>query len=430
MIEEVKSIGRLKVGKKIRCHYKALNNTYGTLSGLGKETSDFISPITSSATPDGDFYFICVDKDQLGRWKLIADRNIQHSISWDTLNSAGVASGSGLPIELNYENIALKKHVEADTNHFQNFVVSKVVDGNDSHTDGFLQSDGDKGKITRIIIDLGKEEKIDGLALTNLLYSSGYRCKRFEFSWSNDNTNWNIIISDSLPDNGLKHFFKTKAGARYFSILIKDNYLGSGWSSGIGEIELIRTNHQLTSTLRLLTGGINANDKDNEWDKYVVDDNLNGVITSGDDNVWHWKSSTASWTSSTQTVVSRRVRRGEESGQPVGYYSDNAILSETFEARVGNGFRPVLLVAPSSTTSFIHHYNKYKTYDNAWKTISTTLPSKDTFMNDGISDLSTLDRKEQIVTLPMTSTVLGEGKLFKAKVDYKKYFDINRINVK
>lgn len=165
--------------------------------------------------------FICVDRDYLGRWKLIADRNIQHSISWDTLNSAGVANGSGLPIELDYENVALNKHVEADTNHFENYSISKVVDGIDIHTDGFLQSDGDKGKITRIIIDLGKEEEIDGLALTNLLYTSGYRCKNFGFSWSNDKNNWNFIMNAVLPNNEIKHFFKAKARARYFSSYLK-----------------------------------------------------------------------------------------------------------------------------------------------------------------------------------------------------------------
>ncbi|BFH15688.1 discoidin domain-containing protein [Paenibacillus melissococcoides] len=373
--------------------------------------------------------FICVDRDYLGRWKLIADRNIQHSISWDTLNSAGVANGSGLPIELDYENVALNKHVEADTNHFENYSISKVVDGIDIHTDGFLQSDGDKGKITRIIIDLGKEEEIDGLALTNLLYTSGYRCKNFGFSWSNDKNNWNFIMNAVLPNNEIKHFFKAKARARYFSILLKDSYLGSGWSLGIGEIELIKTNRQTKSVLRLLTGGTSPEDEDNEWNKYIVNDTLNGLITPGDDNIWNWKSDTPSWTSTTQTIASRRVRRGGGSGGLRGYYSDSATLSESNISGTACGFRPVLLLLPPLTNSLIYHDDKYKTYNNGWKPISTTLPSKDTFMNC-INDLSILDRKVKNVSLPMTSSVLGEGKVFKAKVDYKKYFDINRIDVK
>ncbi|MDU5143602.1 MAG: discoidin domain-containing protein [Paenibacillus dendritiformis] len=430
MLEEVKNVEQLKIGKKIRCHYKATSNTLGTFSGLGKETSGFISPTTSSAAPNGDFYFICVDRDYLGRWKLIADRNIQHSISWDTLNSAGIANGSGLPIELDYENVAFNKHVETDTNHFENFSISKVVDGIDIHTDGFLQSDGDKGKITRIIIDLGKEEEIDGLALTNLLYTSGYRCKNFGFSWSNDKNNWNFIMNAVLPNNEIKHFFKAKARARYFSILLKDSNLGSGWSLGIGEIELIKTNRQTKSVLRLLTGGTSPEDEDNEWNKYIVNDTLNGLITPGDDNIWNWKSDTPSWTSATQTIASRRVRRGGGAGGLRGYYSDSATLSESNVSGTACGFRPVLLLLPPLTNSLIYHDDKYKTYNNGWKPISTTLPSKDTFMNDGMSDLSVLERKGQIVSLPMISSALGEGRVFKTKIDYKKYFDINSMDVK
>lgn len=85
---------------------------------------------------------------------------------------------------------------------------------------------------------------------------------------------------------------------------------------------------------------------------------------------------------------------------------------------------------PIIRRTFLYHDKKYKTYNRDWKPISTTLPSKNTFMNEGMSDLSILDRKEKIVSIPMTSSILGEGKVFKAKIDYKKYFDINSIDVK
>lgn len=160
-----------------------------------------------------------------------------------------------------------------------------------------------------------------------------------------------------------------------------------------------------------------------------MNDTLNGLITPGDDNIWNWKSDTPSWTSTTQTIASRRVRRGGGSGGLRGYYSDSATLSESNISGTACGFRPVLLLLPPLTNSLIYHDDKYKTYNNGWKPISTTLPSKDTFMNC-INDLSILDRKVKNVSLPMTSSVLGEGKVFKAKVDYKKYFDINRIDVK
>jgi hypothetical protein len=100
--DEVTDLNDLSMGKRIRANYKSITSgSMGTFSGLGKEIKDFI-PVASSATPDGDLYFICVDIERWsGRKKLIADRNVQHSISWDTLNTKGVASGSGLPI--NYD---------------------------------------------------------------------------------------------------------------------------------------------------------------------------------------------------------------------------------------------------------------------------------------------------------------------------------------
>ncbi|URM33459.1 DUF115 domain-containing protein [Cytobacillus firmus] len=101
-IHEVTTVEQLEVGKRIRCHYKATYNKVGEFSGMGEETDKFI-PIGSTAYPDGDFYFIMVDSDKEGK-KLISDRNIQHSISWDTLLLEGIASGIGNSIVIdNYK---------------------------------------------------------------------------------------------------------------------------------------------------------------------------------------------------------------------------------------------------------------------------------------------------------------------------------------
>lgn len=79
-IHEVNTVEELEIGKRIRCHYKATYDEVGEFSGLGEETSDFIPP-ESSAFPDGDFYFIMVDETEEEGKKLIADRNVQHTIS-------------------------------------------------------------------------------------------------------------------------------------------------------------------------------------------------------------------------------------------------------------------------------------------------------------------------------------------------------------
>ena len=87
----VTSITNIKnIGDKILCRYTALTSgQIGKFSELGTTSAALISP-TSSATPDGSFYWIYVGKDYLGRKKFIADRNIQHSISWDVINSSGI----------------------------------------------------------------------------------------------------------------------------------------------------------------------------------------------------------------------------------------------------------------------------------------------------------------------------------------------------
>jgi hypothetical protein len=88
--DEVTDIKDLDIGKRIRCHYQASSGQVGVFSGLGQETSDFIPPV-SSATPNGDFYWICCDIKN-GKKILLADRNIQHSISWDKINEQGMTN--------------------------------------------------------------------------------------------------------------------------------------------------------------------------------------------------------------------------------------------------------------------------------------------------------------------------------------------------
>jgi len=87
----------MNIGDRIVCNYVATSNSFGSFSQLGTSINTEI-PVASTATPNGKFYFIMVGYDSKGNKKLIADRNIQSSISWDVLNANGIASGSGLPL--------------------------------------------------------------------------------------------------------------------------------------------------------------------------------------------------------------------------------------------------------------------------------------------------------------------------------------------
>jgi hypothetical protein len=94
--DEVTNLNDLVVGKRIRASYNApTSGVVGAFSGIGLETKDFI-PVASSAIPNGDFYLLHVTNDFKGRRVIVADRNVQHSVSWDTLNTAGVATQNGI----------------------------------------------------------------------------------------------------------------------------------------------------------------------------------------------------------------------------------------------------------------------------------------------------------------------------------------------
>jgi hypothetical protein len=82
--------------------------------------------------------------------------------------------------------------------------------------------------------------------------------------------------------------------------------------------------------------------------------------------------------------------------------------------------------------SFIKFDGAYKKIiNNAWQTVSTTLPSVDTFNVEGMSDLSVLDRKQQTFIQSMIDNgSLGIGKVFKSKVDLQKYIQLVSINVR
>jgi hypothetical protein len=86
------TLNSLTVGDYIECEYTASSGAAGTFANLGAATKSEI-PVAGSATPDGKFNLICVERKAGKGGLLIADRPVQHSISWDNLNAAGLIEG-------------------------------------------------------------------------------------------------------------------------------------------------------------------------------------------------------------------------------------------------------------------------------------------------------------------------------------------------
>ncbi|MGO0905025.1 LamG domain-containing protein [Clostridioides difficile] len=76
------TLDSMEIGDIISCRYTApISGKVGYFSELGTCNCEGIDKDVSPDTPDGKFYFIKVDDN-----KLIADRNVQSSISWKELN--------------------------------------------------------------------------------------------------------------------------------------------------------------------------------------------------------------------------------------------------------------------------------------------------------------------------------------------------------
>lgn len=351
---EVLTIGELEVGKRIRAHYTATSNAVGAFSNLGEETyvdgiNDFIPP-ASSATPNGDFYFIMVDEGN-GKQKLIADRNIQHSISWDTLNSAGIASGSGTEVKIKDQfidsNDGLIPNMIANTNpnhgtaststtlnsNYSSFhAFSDIKDISLSGTSGWACYQFFTPQIVNKYILSASSNNLTGMP------------KSWLFQGSNDGTNWVDLDSRSNETSWTSlqsrtYYFDNNKEFLYYRLNIS-SINGATWIT-FSKLQMLKTettfkDFNASLYARLLTGGISSTDKDNEWDQYIVGSSLNGSITPGDNNVWNVLTfNQSSWTSSTSTESSTRVIRGSTS--KIDNYLTDRTLYSSYRA-----FRPVL----------------------------------------------------------------------------------------
>lgn len=418
--DEVIDVKDLHVGKRIRFNYSAANGTVGTFSNLGKETGNLIPP-ASSATPNGDAYFVMVDRDFKGRKILIADRNIQHSISWDTLNTAGVASGSGVPIywgvippltsfSSDVANVSSSSQADAT-----NYVAWKAFDGLEStYWSTQLISKTTEGILT---IEFQSPKVIN-----RYFIHAKYSPRDWLFEGSNNNSTWTVLHTGyeaSTWDNQKKSYsFVNSTPYKYYRVRAIYHH---GDYNGYFTVQLYSPNDSMYD-IRLPTGGISSSDTDNEWDKYVVNSTLNESIIAGNNDTWNW-SGVYSWTSTTNTYANtNRTLRGNTSAGAQSY----TVSSNTW------GFRPVMIIEEIPITKTLLYYaNSYKSYkNNQWNTVSISLPDTVTFKNEG-NDMTDFDRKVKTFTQSMGSgTVLGSGKMFKSTVDFKKYIEILKIEIK
>lgn len=100
----------MSIGDKIISKYVASSGVVGAFSELGTSIATPI-PATSSSAPNGSFHWIYVADDFKGRKILVAEKNIQHSISWDSLNTAGYSAKDGVQKEVGADPALWKTNI-------------------------------------------------------------------------------------------------------------------------------------------------------------------------------------------------------------------------------------------------------------------------------------------------------------------------------
>jgi hypothetical protein len=438
--DEVTDLRDISIGKCIRANYTTDNaNTVGRLSNLGKETNEFI-PVGGTAIPAGDFYYVLVHEDTDNFFTLIPDRNIQHSISPNTIATAGFSNVDGVipPSGLvsfvpkmtsnnSPYGVASSSSLYADTDGYRAW---RAFDKTDT---GWLHARSSVvGSWIRYGMDIPKVLKAYAIQVGTATSTDAPQGWRVE--GSNDNgTTWETIDTRTGQSwsSMQKRIYATPNNEKAFKdhrVIITAN--GGGAYARVSEVDFFEAGEPFSdSKVRLMSGGINSTDKNNEWDKYIVNSNLNGTVQSGNNAVWNWQNVSSITLSAYEVTPANKVIRG---GTSVVAFDNIAVTVTTANS---TGFRPLLKIKRAfQNRSFIkdnEQYKKWSTDDNQWRTVSYDLPSDNAFLSDGMQDLSILDRKAtEFVQTMSTSGSLGSGRVFTTPLNLKKYIEITNLSVK
>jgi hypothetical protein len=341
------SISDMQVGDYIICGMNA--NTSGQAAQIGYAGSTGYSGEVAlagqSTTPSGQwysFYFIKADKGLL-----IADRVIQHTISWDTLNSAKYIQGGILTLLGGVNGIIRSLGggcAYADIPSLRDLVPKQTANtvsiiGTSSMGNHYYLFDDTTS--TEYISELNKPIGYD--------FGSPTLVKEVSFTLDNKNrapkdwrvegwngTSW-VVLHSVTGDTSFagitamtkRNFpFNNSVSYSKYQVIITD--VNADTYFAIRELELLNPSTNPVVNASTTDYGQGAAPIDNEWDKYIV-----GMF-GGRDDVWHW-SSVSTWTQDTVEIrrlpANYRMIRGRGSSLFVGDAS-----SSTNSTVVG--FRP------------------------------------------------------------------------------------------
>ena len=344
----------MSAGDCIPCKYVAsTSGVAGAFSELGTCVATEI-PVAGSATPGGLFYFIKADKGLL-----IADRVVQHSISWDVLNAAKFIQGSIVKLtpkmtSLSQDGVTLTRSSVTSSS----FEISRAFDDVLNEANGGWQtSDSTDPKTQWCQVALATVQKIDRIMLQHDGQALAIQTapKTIEVLAGMDEASLSLIATlTTVADNSLQYFKLPVTSFKVIKLRITDIHgtANPRWT-GFSEIRLLYTGMMFRS----LSGGCAYADANggksltntgngawpviNEWDKYIVKSDLGRKIVTGSDNVWHWS---GAFSLCQDTIINGILGITTGDWRTARGYTNDKLLSNKQSNLVNTsvGFRPVL----------------------------------------------------------------------------------------
>ncbi|WP_405169281.1 hypothetical protein [Paenibacillus sp. FSL H3-0286] len=354
-------VSDMKLGDYIVCKYVASSGVVGVFSELGTSTATEI-PVIGSATPNGSFYLVKVDKGLLA-----ADRVIQHLISWEALNSGKVIQGiefvtssiNQMPIMTDYNipsNINITKYPSNQDGNGQAF---RMFDSDTNTQAGlFTVMNGGTFADNYIQIEMDIPRCVNQMTVTfpTSNVTIDYYPSGWTFQGSIDGNIWDTLYVQT----GLTAW--QRGEVRGFKIINNTSYkyyrlfrvTGPKNIAYFGEMKLEDASSY--ATIRSLTGGVTFADANgngittttdlgygmlptnNEWDRYISNFPSSKIqVGKTLDDVFHWNG-VATWSQDTPNLAIKastsRIARGYDSLK--GGRHNGSAQAVTFY-----GFRPV-----------------------------------------------------------------------------------------
>lgn len=412
-------------GDRINCSYRSSNSILGAFYKLGTTNSNLIAS-NGELAPDGSFYWVYVGEDHKKRKMFIADRNIQHTISWDELNKSGMTSTSGTDFILDYfldsssllgsttysvltNNYLTLTHAFNGGNYAGAKTLNPITSGKwywevyvNSYVSGsYLANAMRVGVINSStsldsLITVGNNSAIGvytgtyktgdtiGVAVDAILgtinfYKNGELIQTL--------TNYNFVSNTFYPAGACYQASNTSHdsmtfnfGTTDFRYSLPQGYLGLARQLG---------NNGYTTSVRLLKGGATTNLTESEWETYLYSTVVSTLLSG---TAYSWNINTASWTTTNGSVTTNRIARG-------GYPGNPSVHVTSVTASTSYAFRPMLIVEYVTTST---NY-----------TISQIIKLVSLYLSNKSSNLAYL---QSFKTKPLTNTPFKSkriGKVFR-----------------